>query len=569
MKNKRQIADVVQSKVHCPYKISAMPPKTLGIMAGILLCLTGCGKETDVTVNVGEKEAETVMNADEDMQAGSDAQENSDVPADSDTPSSGDAQQGSDEAAADPEEEDSYEDTDPNYDMWRYGVWVPDYDLPALEELYSYEQADSGDYMVITGIAEEYDINSALFWTIMSKVRHNYKDLEQTCYMVMPSEINGLPVKEIADDAFQNMRVFVHTVEIPDTVEKIGKGAFMNWQVERVILSENLETIGESAFENSTLFVVQFPEGPMVIEKRAFAGDKGLEMVLIPNGETVLGEDVFADGNEEFLLCYGIRPDEKENAVAAYAEENGIDSEGILYSTEPIIHFHEEVLTLTPEIGNFFYGEDVDYESEKWCSWEEDENAPNFGFSEWQWPGCSSWCSVGDFEQHAVASSELSSGTGRYGAENVLSQNRDLAWAEGVEGPGIGESITYYQTCDVYSNDVRRNIALLHTLPEEDGFMHYTEICIVNGYARDRKTWEENGRIKRLIMYIDDKPYAYLELEDTILPQYFSLPEDDIMVMNRQVLTVRFEIAEVYPGTLYEDTCLTGLVMEFAGRHEH
>lgn len=70
-------------------------------------------------------------------------------------------------------------------------------------------------------------------------------------------------------------------------------------------------------------------------------------------------------------------------------------------------------------------------------------------------------------------------------------------------------------------------------------------------------------------MYIDDKPYAYLELEDTILPQYFSLPEDDIMVMNRHVLTVRFEIAEVYPGTLYEDTCLTGLVMEFAGRHDH
>jgi len=69
----------------------------------------------------------------------------------------------------------------------------------------------------------------------------------------------------------------------------------------------------------------------------------------------------------------------------------------------------------------------------------------------------------------------------------------------------------------------------------------------VNGYAKDQKTWEENGRIKRLLMYVEDKPYAYLELEDTILPQYFSLPEDDIKVLSGGMIEVRFEIAEVYP----------------------
>lgn len=35
------------------------------------------------------------------------------------------------------------------------------------------------------------------------------------------------------------------------------------------------------------------------------------------------------------------------------------------------------------------------------------------------------------------------------------------------------------------------------------------------------------------------------------------------------MLEVRFEIAEVYPGNLYEDTCLTGLIMEFTGRYSH
>ena len=91
----------------------------------------------------------------------------------------------------------------------------------------------------------------------------------------------------------------------------------------------------------------------------------------------------------------------------------------------------------------------------------------------------------------------------------------------------------------------------------------------MNGYAKNQKTWEENGRIKRLAMYVEGRLYAYLELEDTMLPQYFLLPENDIIVLNRGMLEVCFEIEEVYPGTLYDDTCLTGLVMEFSGRYAH
>lgn len=31
----------------------------------------------------------------------------------------------------------------------------------------------------------------------------------------------------------------------------------------------------------------------------------------------------------------------------------------------------------------------------------------------------------------------------------------------------------------------------------------------------------------------------------------------------------RFVIEDVYPGTKYEDTCLTGLVVEYMGRRGH
>ena len=70
-------------------------------------------------------------------------------------------------------------------------------------------------------------------------------------------------------------------------------------------------------------------------------------------------------------------------------------------------------------------------------------------------------------------------------------------------------------------------------------------------------------------MKVEGKPYAYLELEDTILPQYFTLPENDIMVYSGEMIEFEFVIEEVYPGSLYEDTCLTGIVMEFTGRYAH
>ena len=307
----------------------------------------------------------------------------------------------------------------------------------------------------------------------------------------------------------------------------------------------------------------------MTVGERCFAGNSDLWTVLVPNVKTWFGKDVFVDCRENFLLCYGDDPEGRDNRVAGYAKENSLDSMEIILSYEPIVHYYEETLILQPRVGNFFYGEDGDEEKDQWCSWEYDENAPNFGYDEWQWPGCSSWCGVWGFVQEAEATSELSSEDGRYSAENVLEQSRMAAWAEGAEGYGIGESITYYQACAGLLNNKWEAMGPEYREPVVDGFMRYTEICIVNGYAKNQKTWEENGRIRTLLMYVEDKLYARLELEDTILPQYFALPEDDIKVLNGGMLEVRFEIEDVYPGSVYEDTCLTGLVMEFSGRYAH
>ncbi|MDE5933603.1 MAG: leucine-rich repeat domain-containing protein [Lachnospiraceae bacterium] len=437
-------------------------------------------------------------------------------------------------------------------------------EIPLLEQLFTYE-IDARywwdeTYLAITGISEEYRDD---FWVYMEEIR----DHGSKWVMLIPSDINGMTVRKIADGAFADEQMY--GVIFPDTVESIGEGAFQNSGLHEVVLSENLEYIGAQAFEKCNLFRVAFSDKPLLIGERAFAENQELWTVLVPNVETEMEKEVFEGCAAQFLLCYGTGQEEKQNKVLQYAEANGFETMAVLASKEPVINYHEEPLVLRPEVRNFFYGDDGDYEKDQWCTWEEDVNAPNFGYADWQWSGCSSWCACIDFEQDVRASSELASADGRYAAEKVLWQNRDAAWAEGVEGPGIGESITYFQSCTYSVDNPWEEMTWENREPIRNGIYSYTEICIVNGYAKNQKTWEENGRIKRLAMYIEGQLYAYLELEDTMLPQYFPLPENDIIVLNKGMLEVRFEIEEVYPGALYEDTCLTGLVMEFSGRHSH
>lgn len=435
--------------------------------------------------------------------------------------------------------------------------------FPLLEQLFTYEvnKKFGNSYLTITGIAQEYRDN---FWENMENIIM-YSNMRR--YMLIPADINGMPVKVIGEGAFAGMDI--KWLDLPDTLEIIEDGAFCNTGINRMELPESLEHIGAEAFAGCGMERLQFPDGLLTIGEGAFAGSRDLWTVLIPNVQTILGDGAFADCREGFVLCYGDYSADKENLVSEYAEEQGLDCMEIILSRTPIVNYPSQPLVLKPKIGSFFYGDYGDSDEELWCTWEEDEDAPNFGYIDWQAPGCSSWCGAYGFEQEVQGSSELASADGRYAAGNVLIQDRQSAWAEGAEGPGIGESITYRQSCTYGLNNKWEAITYDNREPEVDGFMRYSEICIVNGYAKTRQTWEENGRIKKLLLYVEGRPYAYLELEDTVQPQYFMLPQDDIKVINGGMLEARFEIVEVYPGSKYEDTCLTGLIMEFTGRYAH
>ena len=383
---------------------------------------------------------------------------------------------------------------------------------------YTIQEDEDGKYVVITGVTP-------------SLIQGNRSLSSRSCNCCsIPDEINGISVKEIAADAFS------------------GGDAYC------VMLPEQSRTIGD----------------------RAFADNEKLWGVYIPNTACVIGEDAFTGCEEEFFICYGENTEEKENLLEEYAKANGMTALEVVDTTGDgiIVNYPEEPLVLTPDVRKFFYGENAD--NEHFDTFEYAEDALDYGFEEWHAP-CGEFCTM---QGNLVieASSELASSNDRYAAKNLKTLwGRKYTWAEGVEGSGIGESITYQDSMYWHISNVWEGLQRkgwdepkrdeYGFLP--DGYKHYVEICIVNGYAKNQKTWEENGRIKRLLMYVEDEPYAYLELDDTIYPQYFLLPPDDIKVAEGDEITFRFVIEDVYPGTTYEDTCLTGLVIEFTGRHGH
>ena len=153
--------------------------------------------------------------------------------------------------------------------------------------------------------------------------------------------------------------------------------------------------------------------------------------------------------------------------------------------------------------------------------------------------GKCSWYCGGQIDS-VTASSALGE---KYAAEKAHDFSIVTAWVEGVEGNGEGEYIKY---------------AFPGTCPR------ITTVLIHNGYVKNWDVWRDNGRVKKLLMYYNDKPYVILHLQDTANLQSF-----DVGILGHEersdaspAWSIKFEILEVYPGEKYEDTAITEIYFD-------
>ncbi len=157
--------------------------------------------------------------------------------------------------------------------------------------------------------------------------------------------------------------------------------------------------------------------------------------------------------------------------------------------------------------------------SEKPMNWPEiqkaddaDKDGPGFFYND-----CAQ--GVGD----ARASSFLpTQGTKKYGATNLTDNDPMTAWVEGKPGLGIGEWFSI-------------------TAPGVN--------VIYNGYQATPATWQNNSRVKKFKVYMDDLAVCYLVLKDKMGAQRFELPVDT----DAKSHVFKFEIVEAFRGLKWED----------------
>lgn len=153
--------------------------------------------------------------------------------------------------------------------------------------------------------------------------------------------------------------------------------------------------------------------------------------------------------------------------------------------------------------------------------------------------GCSWYCGGGPYL--ITASSSLKSqGENHYEAKNAHDLNYKTAWIEGVEGYGIGEYLIY------------------NFSPESP---RINEIIVANGYVKTKSSWENNSRVKKMKVYINDEPFAILNLKDEQAIQSYKVP---LLGRYSETLdwTLKFEILEVYKGKKYDDVAISEIYFD-------
>ena len=112
--------------------------------------------------------------------------------------------------------------------------------------------------------------------------------------LVIPSEIDGLPVTKIGWAAFHNNHLT--SVFIPNTVNKIDNQAFGHNNLSGVIIPESVREIGWLAFSDNNLQAVSLPSGLERIEAGVFSYNQ-ITDIVIPDSVNFMGTDAFRGNN--------------------------------------------------------------------------------------------------------------------------------------------------------------------------------------------------------------------------------------------------------------------------------
>lgn len=152
--------------------------------------------------------------------------------------------------------------------------------------------------------------------------------------------------------------------------------------------------------------------------------------------------------------------------------------------------------------------------------------------------GCSWYCGAPPIEVSSTSVLVEPNGL-KHAPQQAHDMKLQTVWSEGAPGLGTGEKLTFEF---ITTKQSTTNLAV-------------TSCFVASGHQATEKLFRQNARPKTLQLFIDGRPVALLELQDSMGLQHFKLPKVRLERPSRH--TIAFQILEAYPGTKFQDTCIT------------
>ena len=110
--------------------------------------------------------------------------------------------------------------------------------------------------------------------------------------VIIPEEIEGIPVKSIADNAFKDDE-YLKEVVLPDGLNEIGAYAFSCPNLETINLPESLVAIGIAAFKNAKITEIEIPSNILHVPEEMCSSNAYLKQVTFNGSVLTIGDSAF------------------------------------------------------------------------------------------------------------------------------------------------------------------------------------------------------------------------------------------------------------------------------------
>lgn len=121
--------------------------------------------------------------------------------------------------------------------------------------------------------------------------------------VILPSELDGIQIKEIYQKVFLNKGLTSFVFGAPSVVTQIHLKAFEGNELSSIVFPDTLKRIDYQSFKDNNLTEITLPEGLTKVESKAFEGNN-ITKITVGSQLSTIGTTAFGINNAGFAAAY-------------------------------------------------------------------------------------------------------------------------------------------------------------------------------------------------------------------------------------------------------------------------